>query len=390
MDYEWTNRSSVKPAWAASGDDTLSTPKKRSHDDLNPSTPSLLSTTQQPVFGANNNVPFLFNPTPVPQTPQTHPWAPPPHFTPAKAFPEIKDVDMSEASPRKNEETGEGSSPVKEKETDSRPVATGGLRRVFRQRAKRGVSRGRREKEEEPGTDSGEETDDDTPKALSRTTSNHYTLNMPAHPAPPSDTPYVLLGYLQFFFNLSLILIFLYLFVQFIITVQRDVQLRISEYSQDIIQEISVCAVHYKDNRCAEGNIIPAMIQQCSNWEACMNRDPSVVGRARVGAELIAEVLDGFVERISWKTLIFTLTSLAFLTVFINSLLSLYRSKHQPIAESLHHPVPSFPIAPTPVPHQFGNYLGATPGWGRYRSDDDFEEPSRRRRLEGGVAAKIK
>lgn len=39
-------------------------------------------------------------------------------------------------------------------------------------------------------------------------------------------------SYLQFFFNLSLILIFLYLLVQFIITVQRDVGYRISEYSQ--------------------------------------------------------------------------------------------------------------------------------------------------------------
>jgi hypothetical protein len=37
--------------------------------------------------------------------------------------------------------------------------------------------------------------------------------------------------YLQFFFNFSLILLFLYLVVQFILTVQRDVEQRISEYS---------------------------------------------------------------------------------------------------------------------------------------------------------------
>jgi hypothetical protein len=35
-----------------------------------------------------------------------------------------------------------------------------------------------------------------------------------------------------------------------------------------------------------------------------MNRDPTVVGRAKVGAELIAEVVNGFVEPISWKTLV--------------------------------------------------------------------------------------
>jgi hypothetical protein len=46
------------------------------------------------------------------------------------------------------------------------------------------------------------------------------------------------------------------------------------------------------------------MLRQCGAWETCMNRDPTVVGRAKVGAELIAEVINGFVEPISWKTLV--------------------------------------------------------------------------------------
>jgi hypothetical protein len=35
-----------------------------------------------------------------------------------------------------------------------------------------------------------------------------------------------------------------------------------------------------------------------------MARDPSVVGRAKVGAEMLAEVINSFVEPISWKTLV--------------------------------------------------------------------------------------
>lgn len=46
------------------------------------------------------------------------------------------------------------------------------------------------------------------------------------------------------------------------------------------------------------------MTHQCAAWETCMNRDPTKVGRAKVGAELIAEVVNGFVEPISWKTLV--------------------------------------------------------------------------------------
>jgi len=104
---------------------------------------------------------------------------------------------MSEASPRKNDDTMSGdTSPVKEKEADSRPVASGALRRVFKQREKRSRSRRRRvnNEDEQAGSSDGEDSEEEGPKALSRTTSNHYTLNMPAHPAPPSDTPYVLLG----------------------------------------------------------------------------------------------------------------------------------------------------------------------------------------------------
>lgn len=108
--------------------------------------------------------------------------------------------------------------------------------------------------------------------------------------------------------------------MQFIVTVQRDVEQRISEYSMgmsflvcrvnspnhpttDIVQEIAICALQYKTNLCAS-NPIPAMIQQCGNWETCMNRDPAIVGRAKVSAELIAEVVNGFIEPISWKALV--------------------------------------------------------------------------------------
>lgn len=78
----------------------------------------------------------------------------------------------------------------------------------------------------------------------------------------------------------------------------------------DIVQEIGMCATQYKNNLC-ESNPVPAMIQQCASWKTCMDRDPTIVGRARVGAELIAEVVNGFVEPISWKTLVSTCIVLA-------------------------------------------------------------------------------
>ncbi|KAI0935666.1 hypothetical protein AcV5_004021 [Taiwanofungus camphoratus] len=397
MDFEFTSRPSVKPVWAAGGHDP-STPRKRPFNDVNPPTPTFPATPHTPTyptFAPNTNVPFLFQ-EPLPQSPHSPAWRPPPNFSPAKAFPqpEIQDVDMSELSPPK---APQESLDVPKDGKGERTLALGAMRRVFksrekaRQRSQLRKARGRENGEEGSEEEDSEEEDRDAP--VSQNMSNHYTLNMPGPAPPQSDLPYILLGYLQFFFNLSLILVFLYLLMQLILTVQRDVEQRVSEYSMDIVQEIAQCALQYKANLCAT-NPIPAMAHQCANWETCMNRDPSKVGKAKVSAELIAEVINGFVEPISWKTLIFTLTSLAFLTIFINALLSLYRSRNNPAtpAHPIHHSsaIPSFPVAPlTPYPHAH-NYLPPPPEWSKSWTDESAQTPSRRRRLEGGVAEKIK
>lgn len=116
-----------------------------------------------------------------------------------------------------------------------RVVATGAMRRVFKSRQK-AKERSRLGSADRSGDEDLSEDDDEGHGGIraapfSQTTSNHYTLNMPGPAHPPSSLPYILLGYLQFFFNLSLVLVFLYLLVQFILTVQRDVEQRISEYS---------------------------------------------------------------------------------------------------------------------------------------------------------------
>lgn len=394
MDFTYTSRpsSQAKPVWASSNEEE-GTPKKRSHAALNPDTPM-----DPPTFGINQNIPFIFQ-TPSKQPESPYPWSPPPGFSSSRAFPtpvqqnEVRDIDMTEASPPKPEDP----SPEKEKsESGLRVVATGALRRVYRarQKAKEAGKQPftpRRNREIASGDDVEEDSEEDSVGGAVHNTSNHYTLNMPSPAPPQSDTPYVLLGYLQFFFNFSLVLIFFYLLVQFILTVQRDVEHRISEYSMDIVQEIAGCALQYKNNNCASP--IPAMIHQCGLWETCMNRDPTKVGRARVGAELIAEVINGFVEPITWKTLIFVLTSLSFLTVFINTLLSLYRSKHRPSDPSVTaQPPAAHALTLPPYPsHQYGVGYAPTPNWGRWNvGEEELETPSRRRRLEGGATMKIR
>jgi len=298
---------------------------------------------------------------------------------------------MSEASPparlqQSQEHEGNGKARGDDAEgDDERVIATGGLKRVFKSRQKarersrlavvvrRGRSRANFSDDEGSGSDVDGQEDEEEYQAVVRNMSNHYTLNVPAPAPPKSDTPYILLGYLQVFFNLSLVLVCLYLLVLFILTVQRDVEHRISEYSMDIVQDIAACAMHYKANLC-ETNPIPAMLQQCGLWRTCMDRDPSKVGRAKVVAEMIAEVVNGFVEPISWKTLFFTLTSLAFLTAFINTLPSFFRPKPAPV-----HPHPLHHQASLPAP-----FLHHAPSLAWTPAEVEGT-PSRRRKLESGM-----
>jgi len=301
---------------------------------------------------------------------------------------------MSEVSPStsKTQQPQEASPSKQEKE--SRVIALGGIRRVFRSRYEKAMSKRRDvdadDADEESVNGEDEELSDHEGRMMKPPRpmmNNHYTLNLvPSTPTTKADLPYTLSGYLQVFFNTSLCMVFLWLLLQFILTVQRDVQQRILEHSMDVVQEIKACSVLYKNNFC-EGNIVPHMFQPCGEWETCMNRDPSKIGRARIGAQLLAEIVNAFVENISWKTFFFSVVSLAFFTLFINSLFTFYRSKH----DHTPHPTPG-PI-PQPryvMPPQTPRRGKSGSSWKPEEDGDEISTPTRRRRLDGSTAPKIK
>jgi hypothetical protein len=164
---------------------------------MKPAALPVLGTPQTPIFGSNQDIPFMFSTTP--STPHPPHWTPPPFFSPEKAFPkthfkdELKDVDMADISPQRFEEN---------KVDQGRAVAPGAMRRVYNSRHKsRDTRMIRRPVEEgEIGDTDHSDSDDDVAsplRPLTRNTSNHYTLNLPATPPHQSDLPYVLLGYVS-------------------------------------------------------------------------------------------------------------------------------------------------------------------------------------------------
>ncbi len=116
--------------------------------------------------------------------------------------------------------------------------------------------------------------------------------------------PLVIMGYLQVAFNVILISSLLYFAFSFCRTVSRDVQLKVDEQLSALMSEISFCSKQYVENRCSPELRVPAMEKACIGWETCMRRDPSVTGRAKLSAETFAEIINGFIEPISYKTMV--------------------------------------------------------------------------------------
>ncbi|RKP17256.1 hypothetical protein ROZALSC1DRAFT_30916, partial [Rozella allomycis CSF55] len=117
--------------------------------------------------------------------------------------------------------------------------------------------------------------------------------------------PYIIIGYLQVLLNSTLVGVIMYLIYLFISAIQRDVEIKVNEYLVEIMNEIASCSKNYVENKCDPMNRVPAMEKSCVIWETCMNRDPAVIGRAKVSAETFAEIINSFVEPISYKTMLF-------------------------------------------------------------------------------------
>ncbi|KAG9231817.1 Di-sulfide bridge nucleocytoplasmic transport domain-containing protein [Amylocarpus encephaloides] len=166
---------------------------------------------------------------------------------------------------------------------------------------------------------------------------------------------YIQLGLNFFFFFLTVMGVY-----SLWSAVKGDIE-KASEVSVlEAIEEIAQCARDFVDNRCGLDQRAPALKGLCSQYEVCMNRDAYAVGRARVSAHTFAQILNSFVEPISYKALIFIVVILVAVVATNNIAFGMFRSKHanlqMPTAPS-YFPPPPTGTYPWDAPPQ-------TPQWG--------------------------
>lgn len=127
-----------------------------------------------------------------------------------------------------------------------------------------------------------------------------------AHP----DLPDVLSRYAQFMLNLFFVGLLMFIVYCFFATIRSDVDEASREVAAETMAEMVACTREFKSNKCDSAERVPAMESMCNSWQKCMDRDPAMVGRARVSAQTFAEIITSFAEGISYKTMVCKKTGL--------------------------------------------------------------------------------
>jgi hypothetical protein len=124
-----------------------------------------------------------------------------------------------------------------------------------------------------------------------------------AHPT----LPHTLSFYVQFFFDFLIAAGVLFTIYSMWTAVSSDVDKKAQEAIAEIRVEMAVCSRHWEENQCdpERFKVGPALANLCADWKKCWEKDPRSVGRARVSAHTFAEILNSFVEPISWKAFVF-------------------------------------------------------------------------------------
>ena len=98
------------------------------------------------------------------------------------------------------------------------------------------------------------------------------------------------------------------------------------------MHQVAECTKLYMMNRCEPHDRIPAIEKLCKEWELCMKRDPKEIGRLKVGAETLAEILNKLVDPLSYKTMAFGVILILFsflLTSMAMNMLFKFRNHHK-------------------------------------------------------------
>ncbi|RVD85282.1 uncharacterized protein DFL_003608 [Arthrobotrys flagrans] len=228
--------------------------------------------------------------------------------------------------------------------------------------------------------DSYDSEDSDSPFAPAINKRRQNGRPQPTWAETHRDIPQVLSQYLQLMVNILITSLGIYVVYLVVITIQKDVNKKIDDYTAVAVLQVAACNAKLVENRCQPGLMVPAMAEQCMEWRACAEMDPYNTGKSQVSAETFARIINGFVEPISYKSMVFCLV-LVFGCIFVsNFAFGFFRAKVGG------HPAPVLAAAAprfvdyggaAGVVHSYpaaGTAIFATPALGRSKKVGGFKQ----------------
>lgn len=125
-------------------------------------------------------------------------------------------------------------------------------------------------------------------------------------------TPYTLIGYTHVLLNLFITASFIYIVGFFIYFLKIDVLYKINEKREIMKGVVNNVRQKYIINKCDPSTRVPALQEQCAEWENIIKNGFSALNYTKIIIELVATSIDEFVSKITYKTLF----TLAFLMLF--------------------------------------------------------------------------
>lgn len=118
------------------------------------------------------------------------------------------------------------------------------------------------------------------------------------------NVPAILSWWAQLVVNLSLFSLAVWMVFSFVSEIRNEFDAVASKEMDTILHNIAECMQRYEANRCASGNLVPGLVAICASDKKCMDTDPTHVRRAMLSARTMAQIIDSFIEPISWKAIV--------------------------------------------------------------------------------------
>ncbi|KAL0073488.1 Di-sulfide bridge nucleocytoplasmic transport domain-containing protein [Phycomyces blakesleeanus] len=135
------------------------------------------------------------------------------------------------------------------------------------------------------------------------------------------DVPLIFGSYVKVILHTTCLLALLTLFFGIYMAVSKEINERFDQDVKFLENVISVCRQKYTGNHCSHPDLAPFLKPYCNEWKQCAERDPAMIGRAKIATRIFGELVNGLVESLTLKSMIgicllafgsFMLSSLAF------------------------------------------------------------------------------